>query len=108
MERAPREAFGAPEVDITRAERAFYDALVLASYELRAGAGAPPRAHALLGNVRTTATELAHRLARGGHDAAAVREALRAVVWDALRTSGCDVAALRPISETLGPLLDAD
>jgi hypothetical protein len=112
MERLPDEAFealGAAEAEIARAARTFHDALVLACYGLRADSdAAPARTHTLLGNVRTTATEFAHRLGRGGRDVAAVREALREVIWGAFADGGCDVAALRPIVDTLGPLLDAE
>ena len=61
--------------------------------------------------MRTTATEYARLLARAdrdGGDGSAVREGVRAIVWRALATSGCTVAALRPIVEVLGPLLDPD
>jgi hypothetical protein len=104
MERLPDDVRGGQEAEIGRAARAFHDAVLLAYY---AGADAP-RAAALLGNVRTTATEYAHRLARADRDAAQVREAVRAVVWRALAASGRAVDALRPIVDTLGPLLDLD
>jgi hypothetical protein len=107
MERLPHEAVDATEAEIDRAARAFHDAVLLACYGLQTGADAT-RAHALLGNVRTTATEFVHRLTRGDRDAAEVREAVRTVVWRALTVGGCTVAALRPIVETLAPLLDAD
>jgi hypothetical protein len=107
MESLPHEAVDAAEAEIGRAARSFPDAVLPACYGLRTGADAP-RAQALLGNVRTTATEFAHRLARGARDAAQVREAVREVVWGALTAGGCDVAALRPIVETLAPLLDPD
>ena len=87
-------------------------ALVLSGCSNPGGGGdAPtedPRARALLGNVRTTATELAHRLGRAGRDTAAVREAVRDVIWGALTAGACEVAALRAIVETLAPLLDAE
>jgi hypothetical protein len=110
MERLPHETFDPVQAEIERAGRAFHDAVVLACYGLRDDDAAPdaPRARALLGNVRTTATEFTHRLGRGGRDAAAVREALREVIWTALTVGGCEVTALRPIVETLAPLLDPD
>lgn len=107
MEPLPDEIPDPVEAEIERAARAFHDAVVLACYGLRADAEAP-RTRPLLGNVRTTATELAHRLRQAGRDPAAVREAVRDVIWNALTAGGCEVAALRLIVETLAPLLDRD
>ena len=106
MERHPHDPEGAAaeEAAIERAACAFHDALVLACY----GGAYAGRAEALLGNVRTTATEYARLLARADGDAGAVREGVRAVVWRALAASGCTVPALRPIVEVLAPLLDPD
>ena len=107
MERLPHDAFDPAEAEVEQAARAFHDAVVLACYGLRTE-GEAARARALLGNVRTTATELAHRLGRAGRDATAVREAVRDVIWDALTAGGCDVAALRPIVESLAQILDPE
>jgi hypothetical protein len=104
MERLPDDARSGPEAEIDRAARAFHDAVLLAYY----AGDDTPRAAALLGNVRTTATEYAHLLARADRDAEQVREAVRAVVWRALAASGRAVDALRPIVAALGPLLDLD
>jgi hypothetical protein len=107
MERLPHDPTDGAEAAIDRAARAFHDALVLACYGAGPGAEAP-RTRALLGNVRTTATDYAGLLGRSGSGPAEVREAVRATLWSALAASGCTVAALRPIVEVLGPLLDPD
>lgn len=108
MERLPYEAFDPAEAAIDRAAHAFHDAMVLACYAGGDHGGEATRAQALLGNVRTTATEYAHLLTHGERDTGEVREAVRAVVWRALTTSGCTVDALRPIVEVLEPLLDPE
>jgi hypothetical protein len=91
---------------IAWAERALEDAIVLASC---ARAGEPPYA-ALVGNVRTTATELARLLVSAGRSGPDVRGALRATVTRGA-ARGCDApdgisALLAIVDRALDATLD--
>ena len=96
-----------PEADagIRRAARGLEDAVVPATF----AEPSEPRYHALVGNVRTTGTELVRRLLERGSSAPVVREHLGEVVARGARRgrfSAERVAALlRVVVEGLAPLL---